>query len=128
MVNLLLTGRAVCNVFNDVIETEADSRVMKGIPARNDIGLLALSEHYKAGRVGTYLKTPRFPIWIVHSEKHYSVLFSLKKELLSDWKAERRFDLFFYDGLFFDGLARQQQEIRLTVGQLLRGFFLQCLI
>ncbi|ELU18027.1 hypothetical protein CAPTEDRAFT_111097 [Capitella teleta] len=109
MVNLLLTGRAACNVFNDVTETE-DNVVMKGIQGRSEVGVLALAEHYKAGKVGTYLKTPRLPIWLIHSEKHFSVLFSLKKELLSDWKAERRFDLFYYDGL-----GRQQQEIRLTV-------------
>lgn len=129
MVNLLLTGRAACNVFNDVTETE-DNVVMKGIQGRSEVGVLALAEHYKAGKVsangflfhirhfgyvqvGTYLKTPRLPIWLIHSEKHFSVLFSLKKELLSDWKAERRFDLFYYDGL-----GRQQQEIRLTVGEL----------
>lgn len=78
-------------------------------------------------QVGTYLKTPRFPVWVVCSESHFSVLFALRRELLSDWKAERRFDLFYWDGL-----ARQDEQIRLTVGQSprrspRRGFFLSLL-
>ena len=45
------------------------------------------------------------------SESHFSVLFCLKKDLTSDWKAEKKFDLIYYDGL-----ARQQHEIRLSIG------------
>lgn len=39
------------------------------------------------------------------------MLFCLEKDLLGDWKTERRFDLYYYDGL-----ANQEEEIRLTVG------------
>ena len=39
------------------------------------------------------------------------MLFCLEKDLLADWKTERRFDLYYYDGL-----ANQEEEIRLTVG------------
>lgn len=45
------------------------------------------------------------------SESHFSVLFSLQPELLRDWRTERLFDLYYYDGL-----ANQQEQIRLTVG------------
>lgn len=51
---------------------------------------------------------------MVCSESHFSILFSLQPELLSDWRAERLFDLYYYDGL-----ANQQEEIRLTVGKTL---------
>ena len=61
-------------------------------------------------QVGTYYKTPKFPIWIVCSESHFSVLFSLNKDLINDWKAEKRFDMYYYDGL-----ARQQEVIKLTI-------------
>lgn len=61
--------------------------------------------------MGCFLKTPKFPIWVVCSESHFSVLFSLQLELLRDWRAERLFDLYYYDGL-----ANQQEQIRLTVG------------
>lgn len=62
-------------------------------------------------QVGCFLKTPRFPIWVVCSESHFSVLFSLQPELLRDWRTERLFDLYYYDGL-----AHQQEQIRLTIG------------
>lgn len=64
-------------------------------------------------QVGCFLKTPRFPIWVVCSESHFSVLFSLQPELLRDWRAERLFDLYYYDGL-----ANQQEQICLTIGAL----------
>ncbi|XP_051008282.1 probable ubiquitin carboxyl-terminal hydrolase MINDY-4 [Acomys russatus] len=113
LVNLLLTGKAVSNVFNDRVELDSgDGNIMllRGIEARSDIGFLSLFEHYNVCQVGCFLKTPRFPIWVVCSESHFSILFSLQPELLSDWKTERLFDLYYYDGL-----ANQQEEIRLTI-------------
>ncbi|XP_053464537.1 probable ubiquitin carboxyl-terminal hydrolase MINDY-4 isoform X2 [Nycticebus coucang] len=113
LVNLLLTGKAVSNVFNDVVELDSgDGNITKlrGITARSDIGFLSLFEHYNVCQVGCFLKTPRFPIWVVCSESHFSILFSLQQELLCDWKAERLFDLYYYDGL-----ANQQEQIRLSI-------------
>ncbi|NXI95027.1 MINY4 hydrolase, partial [Psophia crepitans] len=113
LVNLLLTGKAVSNVFNNVIELDSGNgniTILKGITSRSDIGLLSLFEHYDVCQVGCYLKTPKYPIWLVCSESHFSVLFCLEKDLLGDWKTERRFDLYYYDGL-----ANQEEEIRLTV-------------
>ncbi|XP_060051782.1 probable ubiquitin carboxyl-terminal hydrolase MINDY-4 isoform X2 [Erinaceus europaeus] len=113
LVNLLLTGRAVSNVFNDTVELNSGDgsvTLLKGITARSDVGFLSLFEHYDVCQVGCFLKTPRFPIWVVCSESHFSVLFSLQPELLRDWRAERFFDLYYYDGL-----ANQQEQIRLTV-------------
>ncbi|XP_022080106.1 probable ubiquitin carboxyl-terminal hydrolase MINDY-4 [Acanthaster planci] len=113
MVNLLLTGRAVSNVFNDKMELDSgnkDKLILRGIGSRSDIGLLSLFEHYGSCKVGSNYKTPRYPIWVICSESHFSVLFCLKKELLNDWKVERRFDLYYYDGL-----SKQQDEIRLSI-------------
>ncbi|XP_068790241.1 probable ubiquitin carboxyl-terminal hydrolase MINDY-4 isoform X3 [Struthio camelus] len=113
LVNLLLTGKAVSNVFNNVIELDSGNdniTILKGITSRSDIGLLSLFEHYDVCQVGCYLKTPKYPIWLVCSESHFSVLFCLEKNVLGDWKTEQRFDLYYYDGL-----ANQEEEIRLTV-------------
>lgn len=113
MVNLFMTGQAVSNVFNDKMELNGGTgivTVLKGIPHRSNIGFLSLFEHYGNCQVGSYYKTPKYPIWIVCSESHFSVLFSMKQDLISDWRAERRFDLYYYDGL-----ARQQDPIRLTI-------------
>ncbi|XP_073404314.1 uncharacterized protein [Dendrobates tinctorius] len=71
----------------------------------------SFTEAVASSLIGSYLKTPKYPIWVVCSKSHFSVLFCLKKELISDWKAERKFDLHYYDEL-----ANQQEEIHLPVG------------
>ncbi|XP_048844733.1 probable ubiquitin carboxyl-terminal hydrolase MINDY-4 [Brienomyrus brachyistius] len=113
LVNLLLCGEAVSNVFDDSFELDSgngNTTVLKGIKEPCDIGFLSLFEHHNICRVGTYMKTPRFPIWVVCSESHFSVLFCTRKELLTNPTMERKFDLYYYDGL-----ANQQEEIRLTI-------------
>lgn len=108
MVNLLIHGRAVSNVFNDSIFI--DSLELRGPNKRNDIGLLSLFEHYNSCEVGSYYKTPKNPIWVICSESHFSVMFAIKSDILTDWKAERKFDLYYYDGL-----AKQDEQIKLTL-------------
>ena len=54
LVNLLLTGKAVSNVFNDVVELDSGNgniMLLKGITSRSDIGLLSLFEHYSVCQV-----------------------------------------------------------------------------
>ncbi|XP_039718592.1 putative ubiquitin carboxyl-terminal hydrolase MINDY-4 isoform X7 [Pteropus medius] len=49
LVNLLLTGKASSNTFNDVVELDSgngDVTLLKGIAARSDVGFLSLFEHY----------------------------------------------------------------------------------
>lgn len=113
LVNLLLCGRAVSNVFDDEMKLDSGNgnfTLLRGIKTRSDIGLLSLFEHYNICKVGSHLKNPTFPIWVVCSESHFSVLFSLSKDLASDHCTENEFDLYYYDGL-----ANQQEPIRLTV-------------
>lgn len=78
MVNLFLCGVAHSQVFNGerVLEGGDDRTVLRGIPDRTDVGFLTLFEHYEYVEVGSHYKEPRFPIWVICSESHYSVLFS----------------------------------------------------
>ncbi|XP_041791689.1 probable ubiquitin carboxyl-terminal hydrolase MINDY-4 isoform X2 [Chelmon rostratus] len=113
LVNLLLCGRAVSNVFDNEMELDSGNgsvTLLKGIKGQCDVGLLSLFEHYNICKVGASLKTPCYPIWVVCSESHFSVLFGLQRELLTNQDIGLEFDLYFYDGL-----ANQQEEIRLTV-------------
>ncbi|KAI6645852.1 hypothetical protein LOD99_13111 [Oopsacas minuta] len=113
LVNLLLTGRAVSNVFNGDMQlnTGGDmTMLLKGIPSVSEIGMLSLFEHYGSCTVGSNLKEPEFPIWVVCSESHFTVLFNTNRNLLKDWRLEKKFDL-----LYYDGLSRQEEQIRLTV-------------
>jgi hypothetical protein len=109
MVNLLIHGRAVSNVFNDSMLLD-EKLELRGPNKRNEIGLLSLFEHYKSCEVGSYYKTPKYPVWVVCSESHFSVVFALRLDVINDWKAESRFDLYYYDGL-----ARQDEQIKLTI-------------
>lgn len=113
LVNLLLCGRAVSNVFDDEMKLDSGNgnfTLLKGIKARCNIGLLSLFEHYNICKVGSHLKSPTFPIWVVCSESHFSVLFCPSEDLATDHCIEEEFDLYYYDGL-----ANQQEPIRLTI-------------
>lgn len=99
MVNLLLTGRAAPNVFNGDIEYNKHGRKLShplnGIRNRSEIGFLSLEEHLdpKSFQVGSMLKTPRFPVWVIKTGLRFGVMFSLNKDLVNDWRLERRFEL-----------------------------------
>ncbi|XP_035997073.1 probable ubiquitin carboxyl-terminal hydrolase MINDY-4 isoform X2 [Fundulus heteroclitus] len=113
LVNLLLCGRAVSNVFDNDIELDSgngNTTLLKGIKEPCQVGLLSLFEHYNICQVGDCLKSPSYPVWVVCSESHFSVLFGLERELLVSPDQDPQFDLYYYDGL-----ANQQEEIRLTV-------------
>ena len=113
LVNLLLTGHAVSNVFNGDLQLNSggdSSFLLKGVPSQSEVGLLSLFEHYGSCTVGSHLKEPALPIWVVCSESHFTVLFNTNRKLLRDWRLEKKFDLFYYDGL-----SRQEELIRLTV-------------
>ena len=74
LMNLLLTGRAVSNVFDNSI-TLSDSLTCHGVQARSDIGYLTILESLNYCEVGSNYKSPVFPIWVVGSTSHFSVLF-----------------------------------------------------
>ncbi|XP_043985379.1 probable ubiquitin carboxyl-terminal hydrolase MINDY-4 isoform X2 [Gambusia affinis] len=85
LVNLLLCGRAVSNVFDNDVELDSGNgnmTLLKGIKDQCQVGLLSLFEHYNI----------------------------CKRELLANQDEDLEFDLYYYDGL-----ANQQEEIRLTV-------------
>ncbi|XP_029473213.1 inactive ubiquitin carboxyl-terminal hydrolase MINDY-4B [Rhinatrema bivittatum] len=65
----------------------------------------------RTGReVGSMLKTPKLPIWLCNINGAYSVLFNTNRLLLSDWKVEHLFDLYFYIGQ-----KSQNKAVRLTI-------------
>lgn len=86
LINLLLTGQAVSNVFDNTLSPSGDM-VCRGIQARPGIGYLSQLEALRYCEVGSYYKTPRVPIWVVGSTSHFTVLFgelSSLKESQSD--------------------------------------------
>ncbi|CAK9834213.1 Ubiquitin carboxyl-terminal hydrolase MINDY-3 homolog [Anthophora retusa] len=81
LINLMLTGRAVSHVWDH--DQDIGGLKLRGIDKQNPVGFLALLEHLRYCEVGTFLKSPSHPIWVLGSETHLSVLFSTEKRLVS---------------------------------------------
>ena len=108
MVNLVLLGAAISNLHDFNLDLGGDPpKILKGVHFQALFGQISLFEYYQNLKVGEYCKSPKYPIWVVCSESHYTIIFSLK-HIHIDQKND--FDLFFYDGL-----ANQQHELRLTL-------------
>lgn len=70
-VNLILTGYATCHTF-DGIRDLSEGLLLEGIHNRSAIGFLTIHEHFRLIEVGSNLKNPIYPIWIIASESHYT--------------------------------------------------------
>lgn len=91
LINLLLTGEAVSNVFDNTM-TPSGSFTCRGIQRRPAVGYLTQLEALRYCEVGGFYKNPRFPIWVIGSTSHFTVLFgdvSCLKESKSDELLER---------------------------------------
>ncbi|TPX67997.1 hypothetical protein CcCBS67573_g07322 [Chytriomyces confervae] len=125
MVNLILVGQAISNVHDGDcrLGEGSDVKVLKGIKRTSQFGYLSLFEHYGSMKVGEYMKTPHLPIFIICSESHFTVLFSVERDLLSKVdkavpvksrsKAPPIYEPFLL--YYYDGLANQDCEISLEV-------------
>jgi hypothetical protein len=109
MVNLFLTGKATSNTFDG--EKNLDTIVLKGITDNAAVGFLTLFEHYGSCVVGDYFKSPTFPIWVVCSESHFTVVFSLMRGAEKTSTAERHV----VELIYYDGLGRQDEPIYIEV-------------
>lgn len=105
LLNLCLTGEAVTNVFDGIKYIGGDGEdggeerrsnedtssssshspnivhqglALKGLTRQPIIGYLSQLEALRYGKVGNYYKSGVFPIWVVGSESHFSLLFSLQ--------------------------------------------------
>ncbi|KAI8613550.1 hypothetical protein BC830DRAFT_1131677 [Chytriomyces sp. MP71] len=123
MVNLILIGQAVSNVHDGDFKLGEgiDVKILKGIKKTSQFGYLSLFEHYGSLKVGEYMKTPQLPIFVVCSESHYTVLFSLERGLLTrpiatiktSFTSTNNLDKFTL--YYYDGLANQDNEIALDI-------------
>ncbi|CAK0819933.1 unnamed protein product [Prorocentrum cordatum] len=114
-VNLLLAGRACSNVFDGDKEIggegTSDTMRLRGIESQTQVGFLSLFEAFGSLQVGTHMKSPAWPVWVVHAESHYSVLFSGPPVVGEQpERADQEVDVWYYDPL-----GRQDEEKRITV-------------
>ncbi|KAL8167262.1 hypothetical protein V2J09_008761 [Rumex salicifolius] len=89
IVNLLLCGQAVANVFDERIDL-GGGMFLNGIPTNVQVGFLTLLESLNFCKVGQNLKHPKWPIWVVGSESHYTVLFALEPNVQDENEIEER--------------------------------------
>lgn len=87
--NLLLCGQAVPNVFDGKMDL-GGGMSLKGISTSVEVGFLTLLESLNFCKVGQHLKRPRWPIWVVGSESHYTVLFALDSSVQEENELEER--------------------------------------
>ncbi|XP_071702070.1 uncharacterized protein [Rutidosis leptorrhynchoides] len=89
IVNLLLSGMAVANVFDGKMDL-GGGMFVKGILTPVEVGFLTLLESLNFCKVGQSLKCPKWPIWVVGSESHYTVLFALDPKVQEENEFEGR--------------------------------------
>lgn len=81
LINLMLTGRAVGHVWDDV--QHVGGLRLCGIDRQPDVGFITIMEHMQYCTVGSFYKNPKNPVWVMGSETHLTVLFSYEKKLVS---------------------------------------------
>ncbi|KAF6163397.1 hypothetical protein GIB67_029246 [Kingdonia uniflora] len=89
IVNLLLCGQAVPNVFDGRMDF-GGGMFLKGIPTSVEVGFLTLLESLNLCKVGQQLKHPKWPIWVVGSESHYTVIFAVNTDVQHENELEER--------------------------------------
>ena len=92
-------GKATSNTFDGDKVLDDGNFILKGIQRQSDIGLLSLFEHYHSIVVGSFLKAPVYPIWLVCAESHFTVLFATQKGTINSI-AIKSFIYFYYRKLF----------------------------
>ncbi|XP_067931916.1 ubiquitin carboxyl-terminal hydrolase MINDY-3-like [Watersipora subatra] len=84
LVNLLLTGEGVAEVFDG--EQDVGGKKMQGISNQSQVGFLTILEAYHITKVGWNLKSPVYPLWVLASQTHLTVLFTQDEEALAEDK------------------------------------------
>lgn len=101
LLNLLLTGYAVSNVFDGSVPLggtggggaadDATGLMLRGVPERACVGYLTQLEALRYCQVGSYYKSPMHPVWVVGSASHFSVCFGLDPAICEESTCEMLF-------------------------------------
>ena len=121
LLNLVLFGQAISNVFDGVQSLGDNIMILRGVPAEAtvDVGLLSELEVLRYVTVGTKLKNPTFPFWIIGSPSHYTLLFSFNASCNARSASESREDLVrtkFNEFSFDEGIALADNLGKITSG------------
>ncbi|XP_019328927.1 PREDICTED: protein FAM188B2 [Aptenodytes forsteri] len=98
VLSLLLTGRASPHELDGGQEPGPGGRGIEAWRRRGPVGYLHWGRSQAEQQVCPRLRTPQLPIWLCSITGRHGVLFGTDSLLLSDWKTERVFHLYFYNG------------------------------
>ncbi|XP_075572928.1 inactive ubiquitin carboxyl-terminal hydrolase MINDY-4B [Pelecanus crispus] len=98
MLSLLLTGRASPRELDGGQEPGPGGEGVEARRRRGLVGYLRWGRAQAERQVCPQLRTPQLPVWLCGVTGRHGVLFGTDSQLLSDWKAERVFHLYFYSG------------------------------
>ncbi|XP_022088010.1 inactive ubiquitin carboxyl-terminal hydrolase MINDY-4B-like isoform X2 [Acanthaster planci] len=106
LIMMVLTGHATSHLFNGKKVYDKDGEALPkpliGMLRRAECGFLVVDrskvKEEEKVEVGSMLKTPRVPVWLTFLNGRYSMLFCTNIRLTSDWRAEHRFLLHYYNG------------------------------
>lgn len=110
LLNLVLFGKASSNVFDGEQTLGENVMTLRGVPLDSsiEVGLLSELEVLRYVTVGSKLKNPNFPLWIIGSPSHYTLLFSFDISCSSRSPSETRKDIIrsrFNEFSMDDGIA-----------------------
>ncbi|XP_061861469.1 inactive ubiquitin carboxyl-terminal hydrolase MINDY-4B [Colius striatus] len=98
LLSLLLTGCASPHKLDGGPEPRPGSQGGEARQRRGMVGYLRWDRAQPEQQVCAALRTPRLPVWLCSLSGRHSVLFGTDSLLLSHWRAERVFHLYFYNG------------------------------
>ncbi|CAH8514762.1 unnamed protein product [Heterobilharzia americana] len=81
LINLLITGESTPYLFDG--ERDLGGFTLKGVSKQPKTGFLTFVEAMRYCEVGWFLKNPYYPVWILGSETHLTVLASPDMSLVS---------------------------------------------
>nr|XP_031361536.1 inactive ubiquitin carboxyl-terminal hydrolase MINDY-4B [Lonchura striata domestica] len=111
VLSLLLTGRASPELGGSRQPQPGAADGGGAAPwQRGPVGFLRWERAPVERQVSPGLRTPRLPVWLCSVSGRHSVLFGTDRRLISDWKSERIFHLYFYTGQ-----QEQTQTAHLTI-------------
>jgi len=125
LANLMMTGSATPYLHNGIMEPGdgddpnfdyGEGKV--GITGRNEMGLLVWqTNEYLTNKLGlgSRMKTPVLPIWITCVNDNWGVLFNPNRDLMKNYSAENRFQLYYYSNCQMKEVLKERRETILTI-------------
>lgn len=121
LILLLLTGHTSAHYHNGNIIYDKDGNLLphpiRGVKERSQIGFLFWDkgeDFDQRTEIGSMLKTPKNPIWLTLVNGNYGMLFSNNLDLVSDWRVEHHFTLYYYTGLITKTYTQLTIDTRYT--------------